>query len=307
MKTQDTCNPTTVKHRLSLEQKIRKLARKYRATERRQRKCENKSDCRPKVRPMRAVVLTFAFLAVVAFSFTARAANAASSFEQANAAFASGNDRAAITQYEAILKHAGYSAPVLFNLGNACYRAGQFGAAILNYERAQILAPRDASIAANLRLAREKAGVPAPALNEVERAARILTPNTLAWIGSLALMTICLGIGVGRFVPRFPHVKIIVSVAAVTLLAVTASFAIRWPEFKRAIVITANAPARIAPADTAAESFALKAGEPVTIAKSYGQFILARTQDGRSGWVNEKEIGRVMPQSSYRFQSTKPT
>jgi tetratricopeptide (TPR) repeat protein len=307
MKTQDTCNPTTVKPRLSLEQKIRKLARKYRAAERRQRKCENKLGYHPEVRHVRAVVLAFAFLAVVAFSFRVQAANAGSAFEQANAAFASGNDRAAITQYEAILKHDGWSAPVLFNLGNACYRAGQFGAAILNYERAQVLAPRDGSISANLRLAREKVGVPASTLNEVERAARILTPNTLAWIGSLALTTICLGIGLGRFRPRFSYGKVIVGVAAVTVLAVAASFAIRWPEFNRAIVITANAPARIAPADTAAESFALKAGEPVTIAKSYGQFILARTPDGRSGWVARVDLARVLPQSSDRSQSTKRT
>ena len=110
-------------------------------------------------------------------------------------------------------------------------------------------------------------------------------------------MTICLGIGLGRFLPRFTKAKFIVSVAAVTLLAVAGSFAIRWLEFNRAIVITANAPARIAPAGTAAESFALKAGEPVTIAKSYGQFILARTPDGRSGSFARADIARVVPQS----------
>jgi tetratricopeptide (TPR) repeat protein len=307
MKTQDTCNPTTGKPRVSLEEKVRKLVRKFRASERRRRKREQQPTCRSEFRRLTALVLTVAFLASVALSFTARAANAASSFEQANAAFASGNDRSAISQYEAILAHDGCSAPVLFNLGNAFYRAGQFGEAILNYERAQVLAPRDSSIAANLRLAREKAGVPALALNEVERAARILTPNTLAWIGSIALITICLGIGIGRFLPRFSHSKVIVGVAAVTLLAVAASFAIRWPEFNRAIVITANAPARIAPAGTAAESFALKAGELVNIAKSYGQFILARTQDGRSGWVALADLARVLSQSSDRSQSTNRT
>jgi tetratricopeptide (TPR) repeat protein len=299
MKTQDTCNPTTVKPRLSLEDKVRILARKFRTIERR-RKREEKPGCCLEFGRLKALALTFALLAVVMFSFTVQAANAGSAFEQANAAFASSNDRAAITQYEAILTHDGWSAPVLFNLGNACYRAGQFGEAILNYERAQILAPRDASIAANLRLAREKAGVPASALNEVERAAQILTPNSLAWIGSLALMTICLGIGLARFVPRFSHFKIMVGVATVILLAVAANFAIRWPEFNRAIVITANAPARIAPAGTAAESFGLKAGEAVTIVKSYRQFILARKSDGRSGWFARADLARVLLQSSDR-------
>lgn len=292
MKIQNPGNFGNGRSQFLLEQKVKK----FRLVERR-RISEGKPGCRFEFRHLKALALTASLLAAVAFSSIAHAANAGSAFEQANAAFESGNDRAAVSQYAAILAHDGYSAPVLFNLGNAFYRSGRFGAAILNYERAQVLAPRDASIAANLRLAREKAGVPAPALNEVERAARILTPNTLAWTGSLALMTICLGIGLGQFFPRFTRAKIIIGVAAMTLLAVAACFAIRWPEFSRAIVITANAPARIAPAGTAAESFALKAGEPVTIAKKYGQFVLARTADGRSGWVSEKEIGRVMPKS----------
>jgi tetratricopeptide (TPR) repeat protein len=297
MKAQDTCHSTTSRPRVSLEQKVRNLVRKHRADERRHKR-EGKTGAGSGFLHAGLVLLTFALLAACAFSFTVKAANAGPAFDQANAAFASGNDRAAIAQYEAILAHNGSSAPVLFNLGNAYYHVGQFGKAILDYERAQILAPRDTSIATNLRLAREKAGVSAPALNEVEQAARILTPNTLAWIGSIALMTICLGIGVGRVVPRFSQVKIIVGMAAVTLLVVTASFAIRWAEFSRAIVITANAPARIAPAGTAAESFALKAGEPVNIADTYGQFILAHTPDGRSGWIARADLARVLPRSS---------
>ena len=96
-------------------------------------------------------------------------------FEQANAAFAAGNFRAAIQEYEAILEHDGFSAPLLFNLGNACYRDGQFGAAILNYERAQVLAPHDRAIAANLRLARKKASVPARRWWGEERARLVRT------------------------------------------------------------------------------------------------------------------------------------
>jgi tetratricopeptide (TPR) repeat protein len=297
----------THKPRISLDLKVRKLLRKFRTGERRRRRGEQRPPCRSKLRHGRGVALTFVLLAAVMFSFMARAADAGSAFEQANAAFASGNNRAALVQYEAILAHEGSSAPVLFNLGNAWYRVGQFGEAILNYERAQVLAPRDISITANLRLAREKADVPAPALNELERAARVLPPNTLAWIGSLALMTICLGIGLGRYLPRLSHVKILVGVASVTLLAVAACFAIRWPDFNGAIIITAHAPARIAPADTAAESFALKAGEPVAIANSYGRFILARTTDGRSGWFARADLAPVLPQSGHSAPSPNRT
>jgi tetratricopeptide (TPR) repeat protein len=244
------------------------------------------------------LMLAVALLAMVAVPITAQAGSTVPTFEDANTSFASGNYHTAIAEYRAILEHDGYSAPVLFNLGNAFYRDGQFGAAILNFERAQVLEPGDSEIAANLLQTRQKAGVAAPALNEVERAARDLTPNTLAWTGSLALMAICLAIGAAQVFPRFLYAKVIVVMAAGTMLAVAAAFAIRWPEFDRAIVITANAPARIAPASDAAQSFALKAGEAVTLAKSYGQFILAQTPDGRSGWVDGNELGRVFASDS---------
>lgn len=290
MKIQYPCGQATNQLRVSLETKIRLLARKFRTAERRRKRAEKRLCRRSELPWLSAGVLTVALLLSVTISF---AATTAPTFEQANTTFAAGNYPAAISQYEAILARDGYSAPVLFNLGNACYRDGQFGAAILSYERAQVLAPRDGSIAANLRLARQKTGVPAQAPNGFQQAARMASPNTLAWIGSFSLMVICLTIGVGRLLPRFTQSRALVAVAVATLLAVGASIAIRWPDFDRAIVITAKAPARIAPASTAAESFALRAGEAVTVQKLYGQFILARTSDGRSGWVSRNEIGRV--------------
>jgi tetratricopeptide (TPR) repeat protein len=244
----------------------------------------------------------FICLVISLASGTVQAATASQEFERANTSFESGNYHAAISQYESILATNGYSAAVLFNLGNAYYRDGQLGAAILNFERAQVLAPRDANIELNLNLARQKAGVSTPKSSEWEQWARILSPNTLAWIGAIALITICLTLGLGRFVASFSRVKVVAAVAGVALAGVSIAYAIRWSEFDRAVVIAANAPARIAPADTASASFTLKAGETVAIAKSYGQFVLARTSDGRSGWVSDQEIGRVF---APRFASGK--
>jgi tetratricopeptide (TPR) repeat protein len=237
-------------------------------------------------------------LAALLGAFTTRMASAAPTFDQANMSFAAGNYRAAINHYEAILRHDGFSAAVLFNLGNAYYRDGQFGASILNFERARVLAPRDVAIAENLRLAREKAGIPSPKLNDAHRAADYLTPNTLAWIGSLALAMVCLGIFFGGNVPRFSRFRLMTWAAIVALLAVAIALAIRWPEFQQSVVV-ARAPARIAPATTAAESFTLKPGEQITIARTYGKFVLAQTPDGRSGWVSESQIGRIFARGPF--------
>jgi hypothetical protein len=218
---------------------------------------------------------------------------AAAAFDQANASFAAGRYADAISEYQAVLRNDGFSAPVLFNLGNAQYRAGHFGEAVLDLERAQVLAPRDAAVAANLHLAREKAGVSAPSLNAAGRVARFVSPNGLAWTGCAALAVFCLAFGAGRWFPTVPFTRAIGGIAIAGVLAVVAAFAIRWTSFDRAIVITADAPARIAPATTAARSFVLKPGESVEVTRTYGQFVLARTPDGRSGWVSESDIGSV--------------
>jgi tetratricopeptide (TPR) repeat protein len=246
------------------------------------------------IRPGKVAVVLIAALGWLAAPATsqATAANPAA-FDRANALFADGKYGDAVAQYQAALRADGYSAPALFNLGNAQYRAGQFGAAVLDFERAQVLAPHDAGIAANLRLARERAGVPAPVFGVAETASRFLSANALAWTGSLALAAFCLAVGVGRWFPGLPYARAAGALAVGLLLVVVAGLAIRWTEFDRAIVIAADAPVRIAPATTAAQSFALKPGEPVTITRAYGQFVLARTPDGRSGWMSEKDLGSV--------------
>lgn len=242
---------------------------------------------------LRIPCLAFVLFTLGAFPLQAGAETMtnAPSFDGANSSFAAGNYRDAISQYEVLIERNGYSAPLLFNLGNACYRAGEFGRAILNYERAQVLAPNDESINSNLRLACEKAGVKEPATNPLLRAARLLTPNALAWTGSAALAAICLAIFMRRVRPRFAPARPLTGLALAVLLAVIAAFAVRWPEFNRAVVVAVEAPARIAPASNAAESFRLKGGEPVSAEQSHGDFVLIRTPDGRSGWVSRDEIG----------------
>jgi tetratricopeptide (TPR) repeat protein len=240
------------------------------------------------------------FIGFVLFLAVGRvqAGTPAQDFYGANALFAAGNYHAAITEYESILARDGYSPAVLFNLGNAYYRDGQLGAAILNFERAQVLAPRDANIEANLIVARQKAGVPSPRGSAWERWSRTVSPNTLAWTGEIALVAICLLIGMSRLRVRVSYVKVMIATAGVILAGVVIAFAMRWPEFDRAIVISPTAAARIAPANTAAAPFTLKAGETVTIDKAYGQFALVRASDGRAGWMSDKDFGRVFPTCS---------
>lgn len=194
-------------------------------------------------------------------------------------------------------KPAGTSAPALFNEANADQRAGRLGPAILGYERARMLAPRDEAIAQNLQTAREKAGVTAPAVAAWQQPIHWLGFDLLAILASISLLLLCLLVFGTRLIPttlRGLSRMAGSSLAAVFIIAVSI-IGLRWPELNRAIVIGTNSVAHIAPADSAATSFALKSGELVRADKTYGKFTLVRTPDGRSGWIASADVDRIIP------------
>ncbi len=221
---------------------------------------------------------------------------AATPFDQANQDYAAGNFKEAARGFEQVIAQQGYSAPVLFNLGNAWLKAGEPGRAILNYERARVLAPRNDAITRNLGLAREQAGVAVPVPGTLERAAQSLSWNALTWAGIGALLVTCASIFLARLRPSLPRggLGFLTASGACALVLAASALAVRWPELDRAVVLAPDAPARIAPANAAAVSFSLPGGETVRAQQAHGGFVLVRTADGRSGWVSEAQVARIM-------------
>ena len=188
---------------------------------------------------------------------------------------------------------AGISAPELFNQANAAQRADRLGPAILGYERARLLSPNESWIEQNLRIAREKAGVNAPAIPVWQLPAHWLGFEEWALLGSFAFFTGCGLFFAIRHVPRRAIPWISASCGAAALLAATA-IGLRWNELDRAVIQNAQAKAHIAPAADAQSTFELKAGETVTAQREYGDFVLVRTLDQRSGWVSKSDVERVI-------------
>jgi len=276
--------------RLTLEQRIRKLARRYRAQQRRQAEKATR-DRAPQRRPA-SWASTVGSVVLVQF---AASVAMGSTFETANENYAVGRFADAAHGFEQVIVERGYSAPVLFNLGNAWLKAGETGRAILNYERALRLAPNDAGIRVNLSVARQKAGV---AVNENqfrEKVARVLSLDTLAWaLWSSALLFAV--VPVSRLLPSFPRMagRSVAILAVLGLVGATAGMAVQWPERDRAVVLETNTAARVAPAAAAGVSFNLPAGEVVRAAQSHSGYTLIRLRDGRSGWVMSAAVERVI-------------
>jgi hypothetical protein len=187
-----------------------------------------------------------------------------------------------------------YSAPGLFNEANAAQRGDRLGPAILGYERARLLSPNESAIEQNLRLAREKAGVNAPAIPAWQRPAHWLSFNSWALLGSSALSISCALFFASRYVPRGAVPWIGGTCGAAVLFAVTV-IGLRWNELDRAVIQNAHTSAHIAPATDAQNTFELKAGEIVIAQRDYGDFVLVRTLDQRSGWVKKADVERVIP------------
>jgi uncharacterized protein YgiM (DUF1202 family) len=85
--------------------------------------------------------------------------------------------------------------------------------------------------------------------------------------------------------------------AGVLLVATAIGSAITmWPRINEAVVISREAPARIAPVSAAEAAFKLHEGETVTMRAEHQDFALVQTSAGRSGWVARADLARVVPQ-----------
>jgi len=205
-------------------------------------------------------------------------------------AAAAGDYRSAVQNYQQVLDHNGFSAPVLFNLGNAWLRLGKPARAILEYQRALVLAPGNAAIDSNLAAAQQHAGIAPEVVGPWLAAARYFSFDSYVWacLGAIwvlcgALVLLCLK-GVARRLAR-P----LILVSAVTLCVSADAAVLCWSDQYRAVVQDATV-VHLAPAASAAASGTLRAGELVWLRDHYVGFDFVRTAEGRTGWVSADAV-----------------
>jgi hypothetical protein len=175
----------------------------------------------------------------------------------------------------------GYSPSTLFNQANADARAGKTAQAILAYERAAFLAPEDANIRANLNWVRIHAGLPALVQTPLERSVSWVSPNALAWLGTLGLILIAF--------------LVVTGACGLTLLALAITSAVlAWQTSQQAVVLTTDAPARIAPTTVSEAAFKLPAGALATMEGRHDNFILVADASGHTGWVSRSDLEPIL-------------
>ncbi|HEY2903866.1 MAG TPA: hypothetical protein VGL59_24990 [Polyangia bacterium] len=187
----------------------------------------------------------------------------------------------------------------LVSKAEAALAAGHPGAAILAYERARLEAPRAPAIAAGLARARAAANLPVVEQSRLLRAADLLLADTWAFIGLGGLVAFALGLVALAWglVQRRGFFVLAIGSALIAGLGFVAGRQTAPPP-GRAVVVAANAVARIAPFAQADPAFAPAEGTEVSIERAHDGYTLINTSEGE-GWVPNNAVETIVPTGAH--------
>lgn len=224
----------------------------------------------------------------------------ASTFDEANAKYRTGDFSAAAAAYEKLLASEGPRASVYYNLGNSYQQLKQFGHAILAYERARLLTPRDPDLLANLARARKAAAAFEESARHpwLDAAVNQLSLNEWSWLlAGSALFLGVLAIAAGVF-KRLRRKLAIAACAVVCLIAVAGSaLHLRHGESLRGIVLTDTAAVRLSPFEKAEALGTPGPGRVVILGDRSGDFQYVEVPaTNLKGWLASKDVAAILRQ-----------
>jgi tetratricopeptide (TPR) repeat protein len=225
------------------------------------------------------------------------AAEPGAQFAKANQEYADGDFKAAIDDYEELVRSGRDTPNLFYNLGNAYFRKNDFGRSILSYERALALDPHHPEAEANLRIARDEARALELVPNRWERIFAFADENQYAlaasisfWIGIFLVATWVLGRGRGR-----SAIALSILSLSIFVIAVGASYELSRGKNGRglAIVTGDKVEARLATADNANRVLILPAGSEIKIVSQRGDWVYAVLPNNLRGWIPSNSAEQV--------------
>jgi hypothetical protein len=238
------------------------------------------------------IVLSCAVLSLVSGSILT--AQPSAQFAKANQEYAAGDFKAAVEDYEDLVRSRQDAPNVFYNLGNAYFRKSDFGRAILNYERALALDPRHPEAQANLRVARDEARALELITSRWERLFAFANENQYAvaaavafWIGIFSVATWIFG--------RRRAIALSILSLSIFAIAVLASYQLSHGRNGQglAIVTGENVEARLATAENANRVLTLPAGSEIQIVSQRGDWVYAALPNNLRGWLAANSAEQV--------------
>lgn len=226
-------------------------------------------------------------------------------WNDANAAYYTGDYASAAALYDSIEMSGSVSAKLYYNKGNALFKMGKIGESILYYNKALRLAPADNDIAHNLAIANTYTRnriEPVPeffAKRWMRSVSKMMSGN--AWAGvSLGLFALVLAGALVYLLPLRRRVRkagFWSGVAALVLMVFALSFASR--SYRHAthpsegIVTTASATVKSSPADSGKDLFLLYEGDKVVVGDVLGEWSEITVANGSRGWMKTAAVSMI--------------
>ena len=211
-------------------------------------------------------------------------------FAKANTAFAAGQFKSAIQQYQAVVRSGEWSPNLFYDLGNAYFRDSDFGRAILNYERALQLDRNHPEADANLRIARDQTHALELAAKPFENYLNFVGANSFAILAAILFWGTIILLILRRRKLVWMTIGLILT-ASCGLAAYKLETGTRGQAV--AVVVGDNIEARVATADSAKSVLALPPGSEVMILQERGDWSYAALPNNLRGWIPTKAVEKV--------------
>ena len=236
-------------------------------------------------------------LALGLVSTTFLMAQPAALFTKANQEYAAGDFKAAIADYEELVRSGQDTPNIFYNLGNAHFRQNNFGRAILNYERALALEPHHPEAQANLRVARDEARALELIPNKWERVFAFANENQYSVAAAIAFWIGLFSIAAFMFGRRGSRSAIALSILSFSIFAIGILGIYQLSHGKNgaglAIVTGENVEARLATADNANRVLTLPVGSEIKIVSQRGDWIYTTLPNNLRGWMPANSAEQV--------------
>ena len=227
-------------------------------------------------------------------------------FDQANAAYLSGDTSRAVAAYEALLAEGVVSPELETNLGAAYLHQGKRGLAALHLERALFLDPSDDDARADLAEVRrgnvdKLEGEPEDGGVEAVSRALAPLPGRAAAVALVALWCAAWGLLAAQMLrprARAPFASLSTAcfvLAGAAALVTGAAAAGHRLALQRAVVVAQAAPAREGPNDRTVSHFEVHEGTALRIEDEDQGFRRVKLANGLTGWVPAAAVEQVVP------------
>lgn len=223
-------------------------------------------------------------------------------FDEATAAYNSGEYEKAIAFYTDILDDGEHSAAVYYNLGNSYYKLNKIAESIYFYEKALLLSPNDEEVKTNLSYAQNMTidaidTIPETGLSKLYKSVTgKLTFDQWAYL-AVALIIIFVLLYILFYYANSSTLKrwsFIGSILALFICIIAIVFAfIQRSDFKDlqpAIIFAEESSIKSEPNVSSQQVFVIHAGTKVNVLDQLDEWNKIKLADGKTGWIQKNEL-----------------